>query len=36
VESVNPHAWLWVDVKGEDANVVSRSFEMGAPGVLLR
>ncbi len=36
VEWVNPHAWLWVDVKGGDANVVSWSFEMGAPGVLLR
>lgn len=36
VEWVNPHSWLWVDVKGEDGKVVNWSFEMGAPGLLLR
>jgi len=36
LEWVNPHAWLWVDVKGEDGKVVSWSFEMGSPGALLR
>jgi len=36
LEWVNPHAWLWVDVKGEDGKVVAWSFEMGSPGSLLR
>ena len=36
LEWVNPHAWLWVDVKGEDGKVVAWSFEMGSPGALLR
>ena len=36
LEWVNPHAWLWLDVKGEDGTVVSWSFEMGSPNVLLR
>src|SRR5262245_18466683 len=36
VEWVNPHSWLWLDVKGDDGQVVSWSFEMGSPGYLLR
>jgi len=36
LEWVNPHAWLWVDVKGDDGKVVAWSFEMGSPGALLR
>ena len=36
LEWVNPHAWLWLDVKGEDDKVVSWSFEMGSPNLLLR
>ena len=36
VELVNPHSWLWVDVKGDDGQVVQWSFEMGAPALLLR
>src|SRR5712691_3739584 len=36
VEWVNPHAWLWLDVKGDDGKVVSWSIEMGAPALLLR
>ena len=36
VEWVNPHAWLWVDVKDESGTVVSWSFEMGSPFALLR
>jgi hypothetical protein len=36
LEWVNPHAWLWIDVKGEDGKVVSWSFEMGSPNMLLR
>ena len=36
LEWVNPHAWLFVDVKGEDGNVVGWRLEMGAPNALLR
>src|SRR2546425_13284948 len=36
LEWINPHAWLWLDVKGEDGKVVSWSFEMGSPNMLLR
>jgi uncharacterized protein DUF6152 len=36
VEWVNPHAWLFVDVKGPDGKVVAWRFEMGAPNALLR
>ena len=36
LEWVNPHAWLWLDVKGEDGKVVSWAFEMGSPNMLLR
>src|SRR5437667_12382378 len=36
LEWVNPHAWLFVDAKGEDGNAVGWRFEMGAPNSLLR
>jgi hypothetical protein len=36
VEWVNPHAWLYVDVKGEDGKVVNWHFELGAPNALIR
>jgi hypothetical protein len=36
LEWVNPHAWLWLDVKGEEGKVVSWAFEMGSPNMLLR
>jgi len=36
LEWVNPHAWLFVDVKGADGKVVGWRFEMGAPNALLR
>ena len=35
-EWVNPHAWLYVDGKDASGNAVTWSFEMGAPGGLLR
>ena len=35
-EWVNPHAWLYMDVKGPDGKVVSWSIEMGPPNALLR
>jgi hypothetical protein len=33
---VNPHAWLYLDVKGPDGTVVNWSIEMGPPNALLR
>lgn len=36
IEMVNPHAWLYVDVKGDDGKVTSWRFELGAPSALFR
>jgi hypothetical protein len=36
VEWMNPHAWFYVDVKGEDGNVVNWAFELGSPNGLRR
>ena len=36
LEWVNPHAWIFIDVKGTDGKVVGWRFEMGAPNALLR
>ena len=36
VEWVNPHAWLYVDVKGDDGKVVNWRFELGAPNAMIR
>ena len=36
VEWVNPHAWIFIDVKGTDGKVTPWRFEMGAPNALLR
>ena len=33
---VNPHSWLYIDVKGADGTVQHWQVEGGAPGVLLR
>lgn len=33
---VNPHSWIYVDVKEESGNVVNWRFEMGPPNALLR
>jgi hypothetical protein len=33
---VNPHSWIYVDVKGADGAVVTWRFEMGPPNALLR
>src|SRR5713226_601075 len=32
----NPHAWIYVDVKGPDGNVTNWAVEMGPPNALLR
>ena len=33
---VNPHAWLYLDVKGADGTVSNWAIEMGPPNALLR
>ena len=32
----NPHAWIYIDVKAPDGNVVNWAIEMGPPSALLR
>ena len=36
VELVNPHAWIWLDVKGADGKAVNWGIEGGPPTNLLR
>jgi hypothetical protein len=36
VELINPHSWLWLDVKGEDGKVVTWGIEGGPPTNLFR
>lgn len=36
MEWVNPHSWLYIDVKGADDKVVNWAIEMGAPNAMLR
>jgi len=36
VELVNPHAWIWLDVKGTDGKVVNWGVEGGPPSNLFR
>jgi hypothetical protein len=36
MEWVNPHGWIYIDVKGEDGTVVTWGIEAGAPNTLLR
>ena len=36
VEWTNPHAWINLDVKGEDGQVIAWRVEAGAPNALLR
>jgi hypothetical protein len=36
VELVNPHAWIWLDVKGQDGTVTNWGIEGGPPTNLLR
>ena len=33
---VNPHAWLYIDVKNPDGTLAAWSIEMGPPNALLR
>lgn len=36
VEWINPHSWLYIDVKDQSGKVVPWKVEMGAPNQLLR
>ena len=36
MEWANPHAWLYIDVKGPDGKVVNWAVEFGAPNALYR
>lgn len=36
VELVNPHSWIWLDVKGKDGTVVNWGIEGGPPINLFR
>jgi hypothetical protein len=36
VEWVNPHAWIHIDVKGDDAKVTTWMIEAAAPNALFR
>lgn len=36
MEWVNPHGWIYIDVKGDDGKVVNWAIEAGAPNTLLR
>jgi len=36
IEWVNPHAWLYVDVKSADGKIVNWHFELGPPNALFR
>src|SRR6516165_11872415 len=33
---INPHSWIYIDVKKADGNVESRAVEAGPPGTLIR
>jgi hypothetical protein len=36
VEFVNPHGWIWIDVKNADGSISSYGVEGGAPNGLIR
>jgi hypothetical protein len=36
IDLVNPHSWLYVDVKNPDGTVSKWNVEMGAPNALIR
>ena len=36
VKFSNPHAWIYVDVTGEDGKVVNWALEMGGANALIR
>jgi hypothetical protein len=36
IDLVNPHSWLYIDVKESDGKVVNWAIEMGSPNNLIR
>ena len=36
MEWINPHAWIHIDVKGEDGKVTTWGFSAAPPGALMR
>lgn len=36
IEWLNPHAWFYMDVKGEDGKMTNWGFELGSPNGLMR
>ena len=36
MEWINPHAWIHMDVKGDDGKVISWMVELGPPNALLK
>jgi hypothetical protein len=36
VDWVNPHSWIYIDVKGEDGTVANWGLETGPPNILYR
>jgi hypothetical protein len=36
LEWINPHGWIYIDVKGADGKVVNWAIETGGPNALLR
>lgn len=36
VQLINPHSWIYVDVKGADGKVENWAIEMGSPNILMR
>ena len=36
IEMVNPHGWIYIDVKGADGKVVNWAIETGGPNALAR
>ncbi len=36
IEMVNPHGWIYIDVKGSDGKIVNWAIETGGPNALAR
>ena len=36
VEWMNPHAWIYIDVEGDDGEMINWAFELGSPNGLIR
>src|SRR6185503_5108092 len=36
VQLINPHSWIYVDVKGADGKIENWAIEAGSPNILMR